>query len=287
MDPEPEAERPSPRSLSGSLLRAVAVVALFFLAVPVRGEEHLHVGPVEYRHGQTLLEGWLAYDKALMTRRPGVLVAHGWMGLGEYAKGRAEALAELGYVAFAADLYGKGVRAENHEEAAHLLGIYRTDRRLLRERVGAALEVLRGHPLVDPERIAAIGYCFGGTAVLELARGGEELSGVVSFHGGLGTPRPAGPGEIRCPVLILHGEADPFVPSEELEAFRRAMRSAGADARIRTYPGAAHSFTVPAAGDDPADGAAYHPAAARDAWEAMRLFLEKVFGEDSFSREAL
>ncbi len=192
----------------------------------------VHTETVEYRHGDTVLEGYLAYDDALTGPRPGILVVHEWMGLGPYAKRRAEQLAGLGYIALAADMYGKGVRAKDHDEAAKLSGIYRSDRQLMRGRIGAALDVLKRQPQADPKRLAAIGYCFGGTSVLELARSGAAIVGVVSFHGGLDTPTPGDAKQIRAKVLVLHGAEDKFVTQEKVEAFKREMDAAGVDYRL-------------------------------------------------------
>jgi dienelactone hydrolase len=234
---------------------------------------------VEYRHGGAVLEGYLAYDDAQAGPRPAVLVVHEWMGLGPYAKRRAEQLAQLGYLAFAADMYGKGVRAKDHDEAAKLAGIYRSDRQLMRGRILAALDVLRAQPMADQRRIAAIGYCFGGTTVLELARSGADVLGVVSFHGGLDTPSPAEPRRVKARVVVLHGAEDRFVPPEQVAAFEEEMRRAGVNYRLIKYPGAVHSFTVPEAGQDPSTGMAYDEEADRQSWEAMREFFSELFAE--------
>ena len=192
----------------------------------------VHTEAVEYKHGETALEGHLAYDDAIQGKRPGVLVVHEWMGLGPYAKRRAEQLAELGYVAFAADMYGKGVRAKDHTDAAQLSGIYRNDRQLMRARITAALETLKQHELVDPQRIAAIGYCFGGTTVLELARSGADVVGVVSFHGVLDTPNPQDAKQIKGKILVFQGADDPFVSADQVAAFKKEMQDAGVNYRL-------------------------------------------------------
>ena len=235
--------------------------------------------PVEYTHGEVVLEGILAYDDAIQGPRPGVLVVHEWKGLGPYAQRRAEQLAQLGYLAFAVDMYGKGVRAKDHEEAARLSGIYRNDRQLMRGRILAALDTLRQHPLADPTRIAAMGYCFGGTTVLELARSGADILGVVSFHGGLDTPNPDDAKHIKSRVLVLHGADDHFVTQDQVAAFEREMQQAGVRYRLIQYPGAVHSFTVKEAGNDPSTGMAYNEAADRQSWEAMTGFLSELFAE--------
>ncbi len=253
------------------------IAALAIILWGVGADAAVHTELVEYRHGDVVLEGFLAYDDASEAKRPGVLVVHEWKGLGDYVKRRAQQLAELGYIAFAADMYGKGVRAKDHEEAAKLSGVYRGDRHLMRARVLAALEELKRQELTDPQHVAAIGYCFGGTTVLELARSGAEIAGVVSFHGGLETPHPEDARNITAQVLILQGAEDPFVPPEQVAAFEQEMRDAGASYQLIRYDGAVHSFTVPDAGNDPSTGMAYHAEADRKSWAAMQEFLAQVF----------
>lgn len=232
---------------------------------------------VGYKHGDVQLEGYLAYDDASEALRPGILVIHEWKGLGEYAKRRARDLAELGYIAFAADMYGKEVRPETHEEAAKQAGIYKNDRGLMRARVEAALGVLRTHPMVDASKLGAVGYCFGGTTVLELARSGADLKGVVSFHGALSTPNPEDAKNIKAKVLVEHGGDDTFVSPEEVEQFRKEMIDAKVDMRLKIQPGAVHSFTVKEAGDDPSKGMAYNEAADKQSWDDMKAFFVEVF----------
>jgi dienelactone hydrolase len=232
---------------------------------------------IEYRHDDAVLEGYLAYDDQMKGKRPGVIVVHEWYGLNDYAKARAEQVATLGYIAFAIDMYGKGIRAKNVEEAAKLAGIYRSDRRLMRTRAAAGLETLRQQPLADTGRIAAIGYCFGGGTALELARSGAELSGVVSFHGNLDTPNPDDAKAIKAKVLALHGADDPLVTPEQVHAFQGEMRNAAVDWQMVIYGGAVHSFTNPASGSEPSRGIAYNEKADRRSWAAMRLFFDEIF----------
>lgn len=231
---------------------------------------------VEYQQGNTVLEGFVAYDTHGPAKRPGVLIVHEWTGLGPYVKGRAERLARLGYVAFAADIYGKGVRPGNPKDAAATAAIYKNDRGLFRARVNAALEQLRRQKGVDPTRLAAIGYCFGGTAVLELARSGANIKGVVSFHGGLDTPTPDDARNIRTQVLALHGADDPFVPAEQVKAFEDEMRAGNVDWQLVKYSKAVHSFTNPDAGNDNSKGAAYNAEADRRSWEEMKSFFKDI-----------
>lgn len=228
---------------------------------------------VEYRDGEQLLEGFLAWDDAAKGKRPGVVVVHEWMGLGDYAKERARQLAALGYVAFAADIYGKGIRAKDFKEAGELAGKYKGDLPLLRSRARAAFDTLAKSPRVDPASVFAIGYCFGGTTVLELARSGAPVAGVVSFHGGLATKDPADAKNVKGRVLVLHGAADPYVPPAEVAAFQKEMDDAKVDWQMVFYAGAVHSFTNPAAGNDPSKGAAYDAKADVRSWEAMKAFL--------------
>lgn len=231
---------------------------------------------VEYRQGDTVLEGYLAFDASSAAKRPGVLVVHEWTGINPYTRRRVEQLAGLGYVAFAADIYGKGIRPATREEAAATAGKYKADRALLRARVQAALAELRRQPNVDPAKVAAIGYCFGGTTVLELARSGADVLGVVSFHGGLDTPTPADARNIRAKVLALHGADDPNVPPAQVQAFEDEMRGGKVDWQLVKYSGAVHSFTNPDAGNDNSKGAAYNAAADRRSWEAMKAFFAEV-----------
>ncbi|MDD5705943.1 MAG: dienelactone hydrolase family protein [Kiritimatiellae bacterium] len=232
---------------------------------------------VEYRDGDMLLKGLLAYGDSREGKRPGILVLPEWWGVNAYPKRRALELARLGYVALAADMYGGGKVAANQEEAAKLAGQVRSDRFLMRRRAAAALAALKADPHVDPARIAAIGYCFGGGCALELARGGADLAGVVSFHGNLDTPHPEATERPRAAVLVCHGAADPYVSPESVEGFRREMDRCGADWQLNMYGEAVHSFTNPDAGNDPSKGAAYNAAADRRSWDDMLRFLARVF----------
>jgi dienelactone hydrolase len=237
----------------------------------------LHTETVEYKQGDQVLEGYLAYNDNSNEKRPGIMVVHEWMGLNDYAKKRAEQLAELGYVAFAADIYGKGIRPANFLEANKQSSIYKKDRALLRERAKAGLKILEDHALVDKSNLAAIGYCFGGLTVLELARSGADVKGVVSFHGSLGTPTPQDAKNIKGKVLVLHGADDPFSPAKEVAEFEDEMRKAKVDWQVVLYGGAVHSFTNPESGNDPGKGAAYHEAADKRSWEAMKMFFREIF----------
>nr|HEX4312942.1 dienelactone hydrolase family protein [Kofleriaceae bacterium] len=232
---------------------------------------------VEYKDGADVLEGYLAYDDALSGKRPGVLVVHAWMGLDDNARHRADMLAGLGYVAFAADIYGKGVRPTSKEEAGKLAGKYKADRAALRKRVAAGLAQLVANPRVDASRTAAIGYCFGGTTVIELARSGADIKGVVSFHGGLDSPTPQDGKNIKAKVLALHGAADPHESAADLAAFQKELADAHVDYQLVQYGGAVHCFTDATAGHDASTGCAYDPAADARSWAAMKAFFDELF----------
>jgi dienelactone hydrolase len=231
---------------------------------------------IEYKVGDTTCEGYLAGDTA-SGKRPGVLVVHDWMGLGKFSMAKVDELAKMGYVALAVDIYGKGVRPANPKEAGEQAGKFKSDRALLRARILGALDVLKNNEHVDSKRIAAIGYCFGGTTVLELARSGADVAGVVSFHGGLDTPTPGDAKNIQCKVLALHGADDPYVPPAEVAAFEAEMTKGGVDWQLIKYSGAVHAFTNPGAGTDNSKGAAYNEKADKRSWEAMKLFFAEIF----------
>jgi dienelactone hydrolase len=231
---------------------------------------------VEYRDGNTVLEGTLVADAA-GGKRPGVLIAHEEGGTGALARQRALQCARPGYVVFALDLYGKGVRPRDAQEAAARAGLQQKDRKALRARAEAGLGVLRRQAQVDPHRLAAVGYGVGGTAVLELARAGAELEGVVCVHGDLRTPAPADAKDIRASVLVLLGAEDPLIPPAQVEAFEQEMRKGEVDWQVTRYGEAVHGFTNPYAGRDRSRGTAYDAAADRRAAEAIRSFLADVF----------
>jgi dienelactone hydrolase len=253
------------------------LLAMLMAACAISLKAKIVTQTVEYKQGDTTLEGYLAYDDAVSGKRPGVLIVHQWLGLTDYEKHRAEQLAQLGYVAFCADIYGKGVHPKDPSEAGPLSSKYKTDRALLRARVNAGLAVLEKNELVDPKRIAAIGYCFGGTTVIELARSGANIAGVVSFHGGLDSPAPADGRNIKCKVLVQAGADDPFQKSEDLTAFESEMRDAKVDWEITFYGGAVHSFTQPDPGFVNA-GAKYNEKADKRSWAAMKQFFAEIFG---------
>lgn len=234
---------------------------------------------VEYKDGDTVLEGFVAYDDAKTGPRPGVLVIHDWTGLGDYAKRRAKMLAELGYVAFAADIYGKGIRPTDPKDCAAEAGKYKADAVLHRRRVTLGFDQLLKQKNVDAQKTAAIGYCFGGTTALELARSGSPVTGVVSFHGNLVTKAPAKEGEVKAKVLVCHGADDPYVKPAEVDDFKHEMDVAKVDYSLISYPGAVHSFTKKEAGDDKSKGNAYDEAADKKSWADMQAFFAKLFAK--------
>lgn len=257
-------------------MKNLIALSVLITACAVSAQAKIVTKTIDYQQGDTTLEGFLAYDDAISGKRPGVLVVHQWLGLTDYEKHRAEMLAQLGYVAFCADIYGKGVRPKNTAEAGAQAGKYKSDRQLLRARVNAGLEVLKQNELVDTQRVAAIGYCFGGTTVIELALSGAELNGVVSFHGGLDAPNPADAKNIKCKVLALAGADDPFQNPDDLAAFENEMRDAKVDWQITFYGGAVHAFTQP----DPGfvnPGAHYNERADKRSWQAMKDFFAEIF----------
>src|SRR5687767_429331 len=221
------------------------------LALSAAAIAEIKTTTVTYKDGDTELEGYAAYDDVKQGLRPGVLVIHDWTGVQDYTKTRARQLAELGYVAFAADIYGKGVRPTDPKDCAAEAGKYKGNLPLLRRRAQLGLDQLKLQPQVDPKNLAAIGYCFGGSAVLELARSGADLKGVVTFHGGLSTTLPAEEGKVKASILVLHGADDPFVKPDEVAAFKAEMEKAKVPMQFIAYPGAVHSFSKKAAGNDP------------------------------------
>jgi dienelactone hydrolase len=230
---------------------------------------------VNYKHGSTLLEGYLAYDDTTQGKRPGVLVVHCFRGLRDFVKERAEQLANLGYVAFALDMYG--VLPKDDQEAFALAKVYGDDRSLMRSRANAGLEILRGNKLTDVKRVGAMGYCFGGGVVLELARSGAEVAGVVGFHATLNTPNREDAKNIKGKVLVLHGADDPLVPTDHVLAFQDEMRMAKVDWQMVFYGGAVHGFTMRKTGMDPSKPVAYNEKADKRSWEAMKTFFREVF----------
>jgi len=263
--------------LLGVQCLATAITALFCPLHQASAE--IKTAVIEYREGDTILEGLHCFDDGLSGKRPAVLIVHDWMGVTEHTKAVAEDIARLGYVAFAADIYGKGIRPSDMQSAAAEAGKYKSDRSLLRKRATAALESLKKDPRTDAQQIAAIGFCFGGTAVLELARTGADIKGAVSFHGGLDSPNPMDGKNIKAKVLVLHGADDPFVKASDISAFQQELRQGGVDWQMMYYGDAVHSFTQKKSGTDKSKGAAYNEPAARRSWLAMKSFFMEIFAQ--------
>ena len=252
------------------------LIALALLTHPAAAE--VVTKTIDYRDGDVALQGFLAYDDAkARAGAPGVLIVHQWMGLSDNEKRRARMLARMGYVAFALDIYGKDDRPANRGEAGKYAGKYKSNRALYRQRLSAGLAELRKQTPGSKERVAAIGYCFGGTGVLELVRSGADVAGVVSFHGGLDSPSPADGKNIRAKILICHGADDPFVPAKDIDAMVKELNGAKVDWQMISYAGAVHAFTQKEAGDDKSRGAAYDEKADRRSWGHMRQFFFELF----------
>jgi dienelactone hydrolase len=261
-------------------MRTLLAAAFVLLATSLARAE-IVTKDVPYEHNGVKLKGYLAYDDAKVKgAAPGVLVIHEWWGLNDYPKQRARQLAELGYVAFALDMYGDGVVATDAKRAQELAGPFYSDPGLMRDRAMLGLKQLMGQANVDTSRIAAIGYCFGGTGVLELARSGAPVAAVVSFHGGLKTPKPAEKGQVKARVLVCNGADDPMVKNADREAFMQEMEAAGADYAFINYAGAVHGFTNPKAGTLGVAGVAYNQKADERSWRLMQDWLTEAFGRD-------
>ncbi len=257
------------------LILLVVGVADVALATPkIMGKE------VSYSSQGVVMKGYLAYDENIKGKRPGVLVVHEWWGLNDYARMRARMLAGLGYTALAVDMYGEGKVATHPDEAGKFSSELMKHFDTGKARFMAAMDLLKGEPTVDPTRIAAIGYCFGGGIVLNMARQGADLRGVASFHGELTAVKPAQPGSIKTKILVLHGADDKFVTKEKVEAFKNEMKAAGADFKFISYPGALHSFTNPDAdelGKKYNIPIAYNRKADKESWEELKKFLRGIF----------
>lgn len=239
----------------------------------------MHTEEIDYLHGGRKRGGYFACNDSMVGKRPGILVIHDLWGLGEQPKERARKLAELGYVALAVDLYGDRRQPRALSEALPLVDELRSDNRRFRDLLRAGLDRLRQHPLVDGSRLAAIGFCLGGISVLELARDGLDLRGVVCFHGNLDTPAPAQTGRVKAGVLVCTGGDDPLIPGVQITAFQEEMRNAEVDWQVNIYGGAEHSFTNIFADHAGIPGVRYHRNADLRSWEAMRQFLAERFGD--------
>ena len=237
---------------------------------------------VSYRAGGTILKGYIVYDDAFKGKRPGVLVVHEWWGQNEYARKRARMLAELGYTALAVDMYGDGKMAHHPDEAGKFATEVSKNMRMAKARFTAGMRLLHKHKTVDARKIAAFGYCFGGSVVLNMARMGENLKGVASFHGSLGSDINVQPGQIKARIVSFTGDDDPMIGADKVAAFRKEMDSAKANYRVVTYPGAKHAFTNPEAdelGKKFNLPLAYNAEADKDSWKQATVFLQEVFSK--------
>lgn len=261
-------------TIAAVLSLTFAVPALAVTKHDVEGKE------VNYSAKDVVMKGYLAWDKNVKGKRPGVLVVHEWWGLNDYARRRARMLAELGYTALAVDMYGGGKQALHPDDASKFSSELMKNFDTAEARFMAALDHLKAQDTVEPDKIAAIGYCFGGGVVLNMARQGVDLKGVASFHGNLTAVKPARPGEIKARILVMQGGDDKFATTEQIEAFKKEMKNAGAHFRVIVYPGAMHSFTNPDAdkyGKEFNLPLAYNAKADKESWAELKKFLKAIF----------
>jgi len=269
---------------SHTFSRTMKTPTLLFLSLvlAVAAQAKITTRAVAYEHDGVRLEGWLAYDDAapVDAKRPGVLVIHEWWGLNDFAKERAEAFAALGYVAFAVDMYGTGVTTDDPKRAGELAGQF-YGKPLMATRARAGLDALLATGLVDKDRVAATGFCFGGSTAMALAYSGAPLAGIVSFHGGPVPAPAAAKGQVPARFLICHGAVDPFISKESLDGFLRSLDDTGIDYQFISYAGAIHAFTNPGADAVRAkhglEGIGYQAAAAQRSWAHCRQFLAEIF----------
>jgi dienelactone hydrolase len=258
-------------------MKKLAFAVLAFAIVPSISEAAIKTDTVTYKVGEKTYKGFLAYDDAVKTKRPGILVVHEFWGLDDYAKKRAEQLAGLGYVAFAADMYGDGKVTEHPKEAGKMAAEARMNQQEWLARANAGLKVLREHPLVDGKKLGAIGYCFGGSTALTLANSGSDIAVAVSFHGALPIPEEADAKKIKTRILICHGAADAFIKEDTIQKMRGIYDKNGVDYQMIYFGGAVHSFTVPGADKKGIDGIRYDANADRRSWAAMQALFNEAF----------
>ena len=259
------------------MIRTVLVL-LGWLVLVGSAVADLRTKKIAYKHGDLKCEGYLAWDDAVKGTRPGVLVVHEWWGLNDYAQKRAEQLAKLGYVAFAADMYGEGKVTEHPKEAGEMAAKVRANVQDWRKRAATALGVLASQPQCDKTKLAAIGYCFGGSTALQLAYSGADLKAVITFHAALPAPKEEAK-RIKATILVCHGADDKFIPDEAIKSFRDALDKAGVKYEFVSYPGAVHSFTVPGADKHDIAGMKYNKSADENSWKRMAALLAAKFKE--------
>jgi len=258
-------------TLTAALFGGILALALAFPASAA-----IKTKNVDYKIGNDTFEGYLAYDDASTAKRPGVVIYPAWTGISDNEKTHARMLAQLGYVAFVADIYGKGIHPTPPKEAGAMAGKFIKDRSLYRQHAQAGFEILHKNSMVDTKRIAAMGYCFGGAGALELGRMGADLKGIVTFHGDLSTPTPEDAKNIKGRVLVLHGADDPIVPAAAVQGLEKEMKDAKVDYEVVLYSNTYHAFTDPAAGSDPSHGSAYNAKSANRSWVAMKDFFHEI-----------
>lgn len=264
-------------------LRCLLLIPMLGLSVEALAEIQTREIPYQSADGTSLI-GYYAYDDSLKGKRPGVMVVHEWWGLNDYARRRARELAQLGYAALAIDMFGGGKHTMHAAEAKEMMQQATSDAKISQARAQAGFNLLKAQPEVDQRRIAAIGYCFGGKVVLDMARQGMDLAGVVSFHGVLATNAPAEKGKVKARVLVLNGEADSFIPASDVENFKKEMDTAGVDYQFINYPGAKHAFTSPDAdrlAKENGIDIAYNADADKASWKKMRSFFKEIFSPRS------
>ncbi|MBI5435674.1 MAG: dienelactone hydrolase family protein [Nitrosomonadales bacterium] len=261
-------------------MNKLLLFAGFMLAASSASYAAVQGREVTYSANGTAMKGYIVYDNAIKGKRPGILVVHEWWGHNDYARRRARMLAEQGYTALALDMYGAGKQAHHPDDAGKFASEVSQNAALARARFEAALELIKKEKTVDAANIGAIGYCFGGSVVLNMARAGEPLKAVASFHGGLGTQQPAEQGKVKARIASFTGEDDPMIPATQVAAFRQEMDKAGVDYKVVTYPGATHAFTNPAADEYGKKfnlPLAYNAAADQASWDAGLAFLADAF----------
>jgi dienelactone hydrolase len=262
-------------------MRLFSLTLIFLFAfLTIQAFSKIKGETVEYKADGTTLKGYIAYDDSIKGKRPGVLIVPEWWGLNDYVKKRADMIAGLGYTALAVDMFGEGKSTEHPEDASKFVSEVMSNMGIGEKRFNSALDFLKQQPTVNPDEIAAIGYCFGGAIVLHMARTGTDLDGVVSFHGNLGSMRAAAPGTIKARMLVLTGGDDTFIPQEQIDAFKKEMDAAGADYELVIYPGAIHSFTNPDSDRLAKENnlaVAYNKEADEKSWAQMKEFLKSVF----------
>ncbi len=259
----------------------LASLAVIVLAAGLKYADGKIVGKtVEYSAQGTVMKGYLSYDDAFKGKRPGILVVHEWWGLNDYIRKRANMLAELGYTALALDMYGQGKTAAHPDDAGKFSSELMKNFDIARARFVAAVQFLKRQPSVDSNQIAAIGYCFGGGVVLNMAAQGADLKGVVSFHGSPALVKAPKPGDVKAKILVLHGANDKFTTPEQIETFKNEMKTAGADYKFIVYPGAMHAFTNPDATENGKKfniPIAYNEKADKESWNEMKTFFKEIF----------